>query len=224
MRVIIQRVTEASVTVEQKIVGKIGKGILVLVGFTTTDTFKEIDHLTNKILKLRLWSNKKEVRWAESVVDQELEVLCVSQFTLYTVLKGNKPDFHLAMEPETANKMYETFLDTLKKKYRPDKIQSGVFGGYMSVGLVNDGPVTIDLEYPEKKENVNGNSNFSNENITKNTNGNKAKKGNGKNVEEKKDDKQSEKIIEENKLKEEIVITEEIKNICIDDQSLKKNI
>jgi D-tyrosyl-tRNA(Tyr) deacylase len=152
MRVIIQRVTEASVTVEQKIVGKIGKGLLVLVGFTSGDSFKEIDHVSNKILKLKLWSNQNDVRWAEGVMDQNLEVLCVSQFTLYTTLKGNKPDFHLAMEPESANKIYELFLDCLRKKYKPEKIQSGVFGGYMSVALVNDGPVTIDLEYPEKKE------------------------------------------------------------------------
>ncbi len=220
MRVIIQRVTEASVTVEQKIVGKIGKGLLVLVGFTTTDTFKEIDHLTNKILKLRLWSNKNDVRWAESVVDQNLEVLCVSQFTLYTVLKGNKPDFHLAMEPESANKMYEVFLDTLRKKYNPEKIQSGMFGGYMSVALVNDGPVTIDMEYPEPKENIEVNNKGKSENNSKKINGNKGNKG--KVVKE--ENLKEEKKIEENKTTEEVITTEEIKKLCISDEDLKKNI
>ena len=152
MKIIIQRVTEACVTVEQKVAGKIGRGLLVLVGFTSTDTLNEIEHLSNKILKLRLWPNKKDVRWAESVTDQTLEILCVSQFTLYTTLKGNKPDFHLAMDPDNANKMYEIFLETMKKKYKPEKIQSGVFGGYMNVSLVNDGPVTISLEYPQKSD------------------------------------------------------------------------
>lgn len=151
MRFVIQRIKEASVTVDNEIVGKIGKGIMILVGLTHDDTNDYIDMVTDKFLNLRLWDDDKGVRWKESVKSQGLEILLVSQFTLYSFMKGNKPDFHQAMENEKAQVMFNAIVDALKKKYDPNKIQTGKFGAYMNVSLINDGPVTINWDYPGDK-------------------------------------------------------------------------
>lgn len=98
-----------------------------------------------KILNLRLFENEGK-RWSNSVQDEKLEILCVSQFTLYHRLKGNKPDFHLAMQGVAAEELYNKFLDTLRGQYESDKIKDGKFGAYMQVHIVNDGPVTLELE------------------------------------------------------------------------------
>lgn len=98
-----------------------------------------------KILNLRLFENDGK-RWNKSVQDEKLEILCVSQFTLYHRLKGNKPDFHLAMQGVAAEELYNKFLDTLKSEYESDKVKDGKFGAYMQVSIVNDGPVTLELE------------------------------------------------------------------------------
>ena len=84
--------------------------------------------------------------WDSNVVDNGYEIMVVSQFTLYGVLKGNKPDFHLALNPDEANKLYNEFVDSLKKSYKQDKIQTGKFGEMMAVHLINDGPVTLILD------------------------------------------------------------------------------
>lgn len=93
MKFVIQRVTSAHVKVAEETVGKIGKGMLVLIGFTQSDKEKDIDFAANKLLNLRLWDDEKGQRWKESVKSLNLEILIVSQFTLYSVLKGNKSDF-----------------------------------------------------------------------------------------------------------------------------------
>ena len=151
MRFVIQRVKEASVKVAGETVGSINKGLLVLIGLTHNDQYSDIEFATNKLLNLRLWDDSKGTRWKESVKSLNLEILLVSQFTLYSILKGNKPDFHNALAPEEALKMYYTFLETLKKNYSGN-IQSGRFGELMEVSLINDGPVTINWDYPEVKD------------------------------------------------------------------------
>lgn len=152
MKFVIQRVLEASVKVNDQIVGAINQGILVLLGFTQSDKYEDLDFAANKLLSLRLWEDNKGVKWKEGVKSKNYELLIVSQFTLYSILKGNKPDFHNAMDPNSANKMYDTFISIIKKKYNPDKISTGIFGAMMQVSLVNDGPITINWEYPETKE------------------------------------------------------------------------
>jgi D-tyrosyl-tRNA(Tyr) deacylase len=148
MKFVIQRVNSASVKVGSDVVGSIGRGLLVLIGLTHNDKYSDIEFTTNKLLNIRLFDDDKGNRWKESVKSLDLEILLVSQFTLYSILKGNKPDFHNALGPDEALKMYNIFLETLSKKH-PDKVQSGKFGEHMEVSLVNDGPVTINWEYPE---------------------------------------------------------------------------
>ena len=141
MRVVVQRVTQASVEVDKKIVSKIKNGLLVLVGLTHGDAEQEIKYMINKILKLRIFSDEKGLM-NKSVEDVDGEILCVSQFTLYgDCKKGNRPSFQQAMLPDDARKMYESFIYEFKLSY--EKIQDGVFGAHMKVQLLNDGPVTI---------------------------------------------------------------------------------
>ncbi|XP_055849387.1 D-aminoacyl-tRNA deacylase [Episyrphus balteatus] len=148
MKALIQRVTAAKVTVDEELVSAIGKGICVLVGFCKTDTEKDVDYITRKILSIRLFHDETGKRWKKSVKDENLEILCVSQFTLYGRLKKNKPDFNLSMEGERANELYSTFLKKLGTQYDSNKIKDGRFGAYMQVHIQNDGPVTIEIESP----------------------------------------------------------------------------
>ncbi|CEG62884.1 Putative D-tyrosyl-tRNA(Tyr) deacylase [Rhizopus microsporus] len=146
MRAVIQRVTKASVTVDNRVVGSIQKGLCVLLGIATDDTEKDIDYMVNKILNIRVFDDNG-VMWKKGVKDAGLELLCVSQFTLQAnTVKGNKPDFHRAMKSEQAKTMYGQFLDKLGKAYDPAKIQDGEFGAMMSVDISNDGPVTLQLD------------------------------------------------------------------------------
>ncbi|KXN72339.1 D-tyrosyl-tRNA deacylase [Conidiobolus coronatus NRRL 28638] len=134
MRAVIQKVKRASVTVDGNIVGKIDKGLCVLVGITHDDTEKDIDYIEGKL-------------WTKSVKDLDLEVLSVSQFTLYVnCQKGNKPEFRGAMKSENSREFYEKFLNKLKQEYKPEKIQDGQFGTIKEVEIVNDGPVTFPLD------------------------------------------------------------------------------
>uniref|UniRef100_A0A8P0P445 D-aminoacyl-tRNA deacylase 1 n=1 Tax=Canis lupus familiaris TaxID=9615 RepID=A0A8P0P445_CANLF len=105
-------------------------------------------HRVRKILNLRVFEDESGKHWSKSVMDKQYEVLCISQFTLQCVLKGNKPDFHLAMPTEQAESFYNSFLEQLRKTYRPELIKDGKFGTYMQVHIQNDGPVTIELESP----------------------------------------------------------------------------
>lgn len=156
MKAVIQRVLKASVTVSDEIVGSIQHGLCVLVGISRDDTEKDMEYIARKILSIRLFENAEDTassgKWNKSVVDRDFEVLCVSQFTLQSTLKGNKPDFHLAMSSEQSKEFYLKFLDLLKKSYKPEKIQDGRFGAYMKVDIQNDGPVTILLDSKKTNE------------------------------------------------------------------------
>lgn len=151
MRAVIQRVKAAKVMVLDELVSSIGPGLCVLVGIKTSDTVTDVDYLVRKILALRLFEDDGK-RWQKSVKDLQLEILCVSQFTLYHRLKGNKPDFSAAMKGDDANQLYSLFLDQLRQSYDVSKIKDGKFGAYMQVHIENDGPVTIELESPLPKQ------------------------------------------------------------------------
>ncbi|XP_068135680.1 D-aminoacyl-tRNA deacylase 1 [Hyperolius riggenbachi] len=148
MKAIIQRVTKASVTVGEEQVSSIGRGICVLLGISVEDVQKDIDYMVRKILNLRIFADDSGKQWSKSVMDKQYEVLCVSQFTLQCVLKGNKPDYHMAMPAEQAEPFYQDFLEQMRKAYKPELIKDGKFGAYMQVHIQNDGPVTIQLEPP----------------------------------------------------------------------------
>ncbi|XP_041911066.1 D-aminoacyl-tRNA deacylase 1 [Arvicola amphibius] len=148
MKAVVQRVTRASVTVGGEQISAIGRGICVLLGISVEDSQKELEHMVRKILNLRVFEDESGKHWSKSVMDKQYEVLCVSQFTLQCVLKGNKPDFHLAMPTEQAESFYNSFLEQLRKSYRPELVRDGKFGAYMQVHIQNDGPVTIELESP----------------------------------------------------------------------------
>ncbi|KAM7360201.1 D-aminoacyl-tRNA deacylase [Cochliomyia hominivorax] len=156
MKAIVQRVTVAKVTVGEELISSIGRGLCILVGITHTDTEKDVEYLSRKLLSLRLFEDQSGKRWQKSVQDEKFEILCVSQFTLYHRLKGNKPDFHLAMQGEQAQQLYQKFLKRLGQMYEEDKIKDGKFGAYMQVHIQNDGPVTIELESPVVEEKVKG--------------------------------------------------------------------
>ncbi|XP_070577281.1 uncharacterized protein [Ptychodera flava] len=108
--------------------------------------------MVRKILNLRVFEDENQKRWMKSVKDKNYEILCVSQFTLCCTLKGNKPDYHLAMGGDESQAFYEKFLAALKKEYKPDLIKDGKFGAYMQVHIQNDGPVTIQLDSPLPKD------------------------------------------------------------------------
>ncbi|KAL9054142.1 MAG: hypothetical protein Q9162_004325 [Coniocarpon cinnabarinum] len=146
MKAILQRVTSASVTVEKQLVSQIGRGILVLAAVGKDDTRREAEALASKVLKLKLWPDDEGGTWKRSVTDISGEVLCVSQFTLYAVTKkGNKPDFHRSAGGEQARQLYDFFLQKTQEGYRHDRVKDGVFAAMMDVALVNDGPVTVEL-------------------------------------------------------------------------------
>lgn len=148
MRFVIQRVKRASVTVEGELIGKINAGLMILVGISPQDTDEYIAHVCDKFLNMRLFKDAKGTAWKESVISLGLEILLVSQFTLYGYFKGNKPDFHGAMEGEQAKVLFDKIVECCRNKYKRDKIQTGKFGHYMQVELLNDGPVTLEWDYP----------------------------------------------------------------------------
>ncbi|ORX79758.1 D-tyrosyl-tRNA deacylase [Anaeromyces robustus] len=147
MKAVIQKVTTSNVEVEGKKISEINKGIMALIGICNEDTEDDMNKLVKKILNLRLFPDEEQRFWKKSVKDLDLEILCVSQFTLYAITaKGSKPDFHLAMKTEEAKVFYNKFLDKLREAYKPEKIKDGQFGAMMNVSLVNEGPVTIIID------------------------------------------------------------------------------
>ncbi len=143
MKLVVQRVTRASVTVENEIVGKIEKGLMVLLGIGENDTEEIADFLVNKLVNLRIFEDENE-KMNLSVKDVGGKVLIVSQFTLYgDASHGNRPSFTTAAKPENANKLYEYFCRKCEEKV---PVQKGKFRHHMDVELINDGPVTIILE------------------------------------------------------------------------------
>ncbi len=142
MKVVIQRVSAASVTIENKISAQIQSGLLIFVGIEAADTQEDIDWLCAKIANLRIFADENQVM-TQSVKDMDGELLVVSQFTLHaSTKKGNRPSYIQAAKPEIAIPLYENFLEKMSIELQKP-IQSGVFGADMKVGLVNDGPVTI---------------------------------------------------------------------------------
>uniref|UniRef100_A0A914WH15 D-aminoacyl-tRNA deacylase n=1 Tax=Plectus sambesii TaxID=2011161 RepID=A0A914WH15_9BILA len=151
MRAVIQRVCEARVLVGDEVVSSIGRGLCVLVGLARDDTEKDVDWMVRKLLTLRVFEDDTGRRWAKGVKDLNLEILCVSQFTLYAQLKGNKPDFRDSMGGDEAPAMYADFMQRLRNAYDADKVKDGRFGAMMRVQLENDGPVTLTLDSPATK-------------------------------------------------------------------------
>jgi len=150
MKVVLQRVASASVTIEDKIVGEIQKGILVLVGIEDADTQEDIDWLVTKITQLRIFGDDNGVMNL-SVEEVNGDVLVVSQFTLHAATKkGNRPSYIKAARPEVAIPIYEKFVNTLENKLGK-KVPTGIFGADMKVALLNDGPVTIIIDSKNKE-------------------------------------------------------------------------
>ena len=146
MRVIIQRVKSSQVMVEGKIVGKIGRGLNLLVGIAETDTDVEIDWMVRKCLDLRLFpENEGGDRWQKSVEEIGGELLVISQFTLYgNCRKGRRPSFDRSANPKTAQDLYNRFVEKLRATNL--RVETGKFGAMMQVTIENDGPVTLILE------------------------------------------------------------------------------
>jgi len=147
MRVIIQRVTSSEVRVGDRRVGKIGRGLNLLVGIAETDTEAELDWMARKCLSLRLFppADNDSGRWQHSIEDIEGEILVISQFTLYgDCRKGRRPSFDQSAPPAAAEALYHQFVDKLRQSQLT--IETGEFGAMMSVSIENDGPVTLILE------------------------------------------------------------------------------
>lgn len=151
MRLVVQKVKSASVTVEGRVISSIGPGAMALVGLHENDSKEDLEYCCKRLLACKLWENDNGALWRHGVKQRELELLCVSQFTLYgTLTKKNQPDYKLAMKAIPAKELYNEFLDMLKSNYAEEKIKDGEFGAMMDVSLVNDGPVTIIIESSPK--------------------------------------------------------------------------
>jgi D-tyrosyl-tRNA(Tyr) deacylase len=145
MKVVIQRVSKASVTIEGNIVASIGSGLLILVGIIEEDTQEDIKWLTNKITNLRIFNDADGVMNL-SIKDINGNVIAVSQFTLHaSIKKGNRPSYIKAAKPEVAIPIYQSFVNQLEVDLGK-RIQTGIFGADMKVDLLNDGPVTIIID------------------------------------------------------------------------------
>ena len=141
MRAVVQRVTEASVSVDNDIVGSIKKGLLVFLGVGNEDNFNDLEYLVEKVLGLRIFEDDME-KMNLSLLDIQGELLIISQFTLYgDVRKGKRPNFTQSAKPDIAEDLYNQFVDKCKEK--GIKTEKGVFGAHMKINLINDGPVTI---------------------------------------------------------------------------------
>lgn len=146
MKLVLQKVTQASVTVDGEVIGQIGKGYLLFLGVLHGDTAAQAELLAEKIVKLRLFDGENGKINDQSILDTEGEILVVSQFTLAGKFeKGNRPDYTQAEDPKSAKKLYEYFMEKLRQ-LGVNTVESGEFGAYMDVSLQNDGPVTLLLE------------------------------------------------------------------------------
>ena len=144
MKVLVQRVLSSSVEVDNKIVGQINKGLMLLVGFTDSDIDKEIDYMVDKIINLRIFDDENGVM-NKSLIDVNGSILSISQFTLYAdTRKGRRPSYIKALSGDKAILLYDKFNNKLKEENI--KVETGIFGADMKVSLINDGPITIMLE------------------------------------------------------------------------------
>lgn len=146
MRVVIQRVKSSQVSIDDgQVIGKIGRGLNLLVGIAKTDTETEVDWMARKCLELRLFTEENEDRWQKSVQEINGELLVISQFTLYgECRKGRRPSFENSAPPSVAEDLYNLFVTKLKISAL--KVETGKFGAMMEVLIVNDGPVTLILD------------------------------------------------------------------------------
>jgi len=145
MKVVIQRVSKASVTIDGNKVASIGSGLLILLGIVEDDTHEDIKWLSGKIINLRIFEDENAVM-NRSLLDVNGEIIAVSQFTLHaSTKKGNRPSYIRAAKPETAIPLYETFIKQLESDLGK-RVQTGQFGADMQVDLINDGPVTIIID------------------------------------------------------------------------------
>jgi len=142
MKLVVQRVTHASVEVEGEITGRIDEGLMVLVGFGENDTHREADYLARKVAKLRVFADD-DGRMNRSVIDVGGKLLLVPQFTLYGKVKKYRPSFHRALAPDRATELFDYFVEKCREYV---EVETGVFGAFMKVNLLNNGPVTILLE------------------------------------------------------------------------------
>lgn len=144
MRIVVQRVKTASVSVNGRLISQINKGFLVFLGISKDDNEQKINYLANKVVNLRLMADSDD-KMNLSLKDVKGEILIVSQFTLYgDCQKGNRPSFIKAAEPQKAEKLYQLFIQKCKGSNL--KVKNGVFGAKMSIELINDGPVTIIID------------------------------------------------------------------------------
>jgi D-tyrosyl-tRNA(Tyr) deacylase len=144
MRVLVQRVAASQVSANGQVIGRIGRGLNLLVGFTATDTAAELDWMAKKCLELRIFPDEAG-RFSQSVLDIQGDLLVVSQFTLYgDCRKGRRPSFEQAAAPDLAEPLYNQFVERLRTSGL--RVETGVFGAMMQVGIENDGPVTLLLE------------------------------------------------------------------------------
>lgn len=142
MRLVIQRVHEASVTINGEIFSSIGNGLMILVGIEEADNDSDVEWLTSKVVKLRIFDDENGVM-NKSVLDVDGEILAVSQFTLHALTeKGNRPSYIRAAKPDISLPLYEKFCNVLQQKLGKT-VKTGVFGADMKVALINNGPVTI---------------------------------------------------------------------------------
>ncbi|MEK5264925.1 D-aminoacyl-tRNA deacylase [Bacillus sp. FSL R7-0166] len=147
MRLVVQRVTSASVKVEEEITGAINEGYMVLVGVTHEDTEEDVHYLAEKLAHLRIFEDENG-KMNHSLLDVKGSVLSVSQFTLYgDTIKGRRPNFMKAAKPDVANSLYECFNETLREK--GIHVETGRFGAMMDVSLTNSGPVTMLMDSKE---------------------------------------------------------------------------
>lgn len=151
MKAVIQRVTSASVMVDNQMVSEIAQGMLVLLGIGVGDEPSDAEYVIKKLLNLRIFADEQN-KMNRSVQDIAGEILLVSQFTLYgDITKGNRPSFIQAMPPDRAEPFYAQFVQTLQNQYPNPKVKTGIFGADMKVNLINDGPVTIIIDTCIKK-------------------------------------------------------------------------
>ena len=150
MRIVIQRVSRASVKVADETVGKIENGLLVFLGISHDDQEEDVHWLAKKLMNLRIF-NDDEGKMNLSLNDVDGEVLMISQFTLYaSTKKGNRPSFVKSANPNLGKRLYDYFIDYLNKEYKIS-VATGVFGAMMEIELLNDGPVTIIIDTKDKK-------------------------------------------------------------------------
>ncbi len=150
MRILVQRVTKASVTIDNNIKSRIGKGILIFVGIEEADNKEDIEWLANKVVNLRIFDDENGVM-NKSAIEVNAEILVVSQFTLHaSTKKGNRPSYIKAAKPDISIPLYEEFCNVLSSKIEKP-VQTGEFGAEMKVELINDGPVTIWIDSKVKE-------------------------------------------------------------------------